>query len=200
MLTQTAPSRTADAGEQPRTGQAASENASRIGFFRMMMRSGGRTWMAIAALALAGVVMSPSVGHAEQSPFLALAGSWSGGGTITLSSGSRERLRCRANYVAQGGGAALDLTLRCASDSYNFSFSGSARYRAGTVTGSWTETTQGISGRFIGRASAGHISARVQGDNFTASLGISTHGDRQSISIRSPGSEFADVSVGLRRR
>ena len=199
MLTQTAPSRAADVGEQPGNGQAASENASRFSFFRKMRRSGSRAWMAIVAMALGGFMMSPGVGHAEQSPFAALAGSWFGGGNISLSSGSRERLRCRASYVSRGGGAALDLTLRCASDSYNFSFSGSARYRAGMVTGSWTETTQGVSGQFIGRASAGHISARVQGDNFTASLDISTHGDRQSISIRSPGSEFSEVSVGLRR-
>src|SRR4029079_15693816 len=32
-------------------------------------------------------------------PFAALAGSWSGGGTIDLTNDIHERLRCRANYT-----------------------------------------------------------------------------------------------------
>ena len=155
---------------------------------------------AMAAVSGMFLLLSSGPGRAQQGPFSAMAGSWSGGGTVTLSNGSRDRLRCRANYSAYGGGASLDLTLRCAGDSYNFDFRGSARYRAGSVAGSWSESSMNAAGRFVGRASGDHIAARVQGQNFTASLSISTRGNRQSISIRSPGSEFSDVSIGLSRR
>ncbi len=68
------------------------------------------------------------------------------------------------------------------------------------LSGSWRETTKDVSGRFTGSARDGYIRARVDGDNFTASIVIETHGERQSISLRSPGSEFSDVTVSLRRR
>ena len=167
------------------------------------VKAGGyrKTASPIGVAAISGMLLllSGGPGHAQQSPFTAMSGSWSGGGTLTLSNGSRERLRCRANYSARGGDS-LDLTLRCAGDSYNFDFRGYARYRAGTVSGSWSESSMNASGRFIGRAGGDHIAARVQGDNFSASLGITTRANRQSISIRSPGSEFSDVSIGLSRR
>ena len=110
----------------------------------MLMRTAAlkRLSLALAGLALsAGVLpLSATAAPAQSGPFTALAGSWSGGGTITLSDGSRERLRCRANYSPQGANQ-LSLSLRCAGDSYNFEFSGSARYSAGTITGNWSEST-----------------------------------------------------------
>ena len=154
-----------------------------------------------SAAALAVQLLLPfHPAHAQPGPFAALSGSWSGGGRITLSDGSRERLQCRATYAARGGGSDLDLSLRCASDSYNFNFHGYARYRAGAVTGSWSEATTDAAGQFVGRASGDRISARIAGSNFTASLYITTRGDQQSVSIRSPGSQFSEVSVALRRR
>ena len=36
-------------------------------------------------------------------PFAGLAGTWTGGGTVSLASGASERIRCRATYA--GGGA-----------------------------------------------------------------------------------------------
>jgi hypothetical protein len=146
------------------------------------------------------LLLSGVPGHAQQGPFADLAGSWSGGGQVTLSGGSRERLQCRANYSVRGGGSNLQLALRCASDSYNFDFRGNAKYSGGAVTGSWSEATQNAGGQFSGRASGNHIGARIEGASFSASLSMTTNGNRQSISIRSPGSEFSDVAITLTRR
>jgi len=63
---------------------------------------------------------SPHAGRAATTPFSAMAGTWSGGGTMTMSSGTEERLRCRAQYDVVVGGNDLRLNLRCGSDSYNF--------------------------------------------------------------------------------
>jgi hypothetical protein len=170
----------------------------------MLMRTAApkRARVALASFALSAGLLSLSgtATRAQSGPFNALAGSWSGGGTITLSDGSRERLRCRANYSPSGGGNQISLSLRCAGDSYNFEFSGAARYSAGTISGNWSESSMGTSGRFVGRASGDSISARVQGPNFSASLSISTHGNRQAILISAPGSQFSSVSVALSRR
>lgn len=65
------------------------------------------------ALLMAGAV---SGGRAvAQSP--PIAGAWQGSGTVTLSSGNTERVRCRATFSAVGAGATMSAT--CATPSTN---------------------------------------------------------------------------------
>src|SRR5690349_14179959 len=56
---------------------------------------------------------------AADSPFLALSGSWGGTGTIAMSSGAKERIRCRASYRLENP-VNLRLEMSCSSDSYRF--------------------------------------------------------------------------------
>ena len=49
------------------------------------------------------------------SPFVAMAGTWSGSGVLNTSDGQQERLRCRAAYDVDGAGDQLRLNLTCAS-------------------------------------------------------------------------------------
>ena len=156
----------------------------------------------IASIGAAAVILSLSalpVG-AGQGPFAHWAGSWSGSGNIILSSGSRERIRCRATYDALTDGNSLQLTLRCASDSYNFDFRGNAYFSGGNITGDWSEKTKQVAGQFSGRISGNHVDARAEGQTFAALLGMTTYGDTQSISIRSPGSQLSEVTIALSRR
>jgi hypothetical protein len=78
-----------------------------------------------------GLVLSfaPGPGHAEI--FSHLAGSWAGSGTISFNSGTRERIRCRAQYAPGDGGTSLRLELRCASDSYKFELQSNLTSSAG---------------------------------------------------------------------
>src|SRR4051812_14815039 len=91
--------------------------------------------------------------QAEQRPFAGLAGSWAGSGTIGTSNGTRERIRCRASYAVNVGGSTLQLSLRCASDSYRFELNSDVRYAAGDISGNWSEATRGIAGSIYGTAS-----------------------------------------------
>jgi hypothetical protein len=151
-------------------------------------------------LFLATLLTSATAAHAAMSPFAAMAGSWSGGGTLTTSDGRAERLRCRAAYDVGGGGANLRLNLRCASDSYNFNLTGDVEYQGGAIRGSWSETSRNASGTLSGRAIGNQIQASATGPNFAANLSLVTHGNRQTVSIRSAGSEISGVSVALSRR
>jgi hypothetical protein len=153
-----------------------------------------------AAVSVIAVSLSTLPGHAQQVPFAGMNGSWSGNGNITLSSGSRERIQCRATYEVQAGGNDLQLSLRCASDSYNFDLRGNAVYNDGNITGNWSEATQHAAGQFTGRAKGTHIDARAEGQTFAAMLDLNTHGNRQSISIQSPGSQFSEVKITLSRK
>src|ERR1700704_248651 len=77
--------------------------------------------LTFAAVAFFMTSVAASTAYAQASgPYAGMAGSWRGGGTVTLDDGSTERIRCRATYQVGGGGNGLNQTLICASDSYKF--------------------------------------------------------------------------------
>lgn len=154
---------------------------------------------AIAALALS---LLASQGHAQRPelPFAGLAGAWHGSGTITMSNGASERIRCRAGYTVSNQGMNLQQDLRCASDSYKFDVTSSVGYDNGTIFGTWTETTRNATGSVSGRASGGNIQANIQGIGFNATLTVHTHGNTQSVAIRPTGTDVSAVTISLAKR
>jgi hypothetical protein len=151
-----------------------------------------------AAAGLLGLAALPSSVEASSGPFTVMSGSWSGAGVITMASGTRERLRCRAKYDVDGAGSNLDLTLRCASDSYNFELQSTATHSNGAVSGNWSENTRHVGGSLEGSARGNAIHVRVSGV-ISAELGLNTNGNQQSISIQAPGTELASVAISLSR-
>ena len=154
-----------------------------------------------AAVCVIALSLSPLPGYAtQQGPFADLSGEWSGGGTVTLSSGSNEKIRCRATYDSEAAGNNLKLALRCASDSYNVDFRGTAINSGGNMTGNWFESTNQAAGQFFGSIKGNHINARIEGQTFAALLNMTTNGNHQSVSLRSPGSRVSSVTMALTRR
>lgn len=157
-----------------------------------------------AAGALCFAMMSTGVPHyaaqAATSPFVGMAGSWAGGGTISMANGARERVRCLASYGVADGGEGLRLNLRCASDSYNIDLAGDVAYRGGAISGSWREAAHNAAGTISGRAVGDHIEAAATGGSFAASLSLTTRGNRQAVSIRPEGTDVSGVSITLTRR
>ena len=71
-----------------------------------------------AALATAGILLTVLLTIAPVKAAVAgeLVGSWTGGGTVTLANGAREKARCRASYIAAGG-RTYAMTATCATAS-----------------------------------------------------------------------------------
>jgi hypothetical protein len=155
---------------------------------------------AAAGLLLAALLAPNLDANAATSPFFAMAGSWSGGGTITMANGVRERVRCRAAYGVAERGENLRLNLRCASDSYNFDLAGDVAYRGGAISGSWSEAAHNVAGTISGRASGERIVAAANGSNFAASLSLTTHGNRQSVAIQPQGTDVTEVLITLNKQ
>lgn len=154
-----------------------------------------------AVLAIALCVMASGVSAQDSGPFVRLAGQWSGSGTLQLSNGSHEALRCRASYDVLKQGHNLQFSIRCASDSYNFDLRSSADYTSGKVTGIWSESSLNAGGTLTGKAEGERISAVANSQAFSASLTLITRGSRQSVAIKSrnPKSSVAGASISLRR-
>ena len=99
----------------------------------------------------AALMLSVSAGHAQSGPFTGFSGSWSGNGTVALSDGTIERIRCRASYNVNGTGMGLKQSLRCASDSYKFELSTDVTSQGDRISGNWSEASRNIFGNLQGQ-------------------------------------------------
>lgn len=72
-----------------------------------------RGWTGLVPVALAGLALAGSPGSVQAAE---LAGSWSGGGTVSFLSGSNEKARCRATYVKKSP-VVYGVTAACATAS-----------------------------------------------------------------------------------
>jgi hypothetical protein len=141
-----------------------------------------------------------SSARADSGPFAGLAGNWSGAGTITLGTGGRESIRCRAQYSVGGDGNSMQQSLRCASDSYRFDLSSNVNSVDGQISGLWTESSRNMSGLLAGNARPGQFNVIVTSPSFSANLSMTTHGDRQTVQISAPpGGQLTGVSIVLAR-
>jgi hypothetical protein len=141
-------------------------------------------------LVLAAADAAPAAG-----PLMAFAGNWSGSGTITVENGSRERLRCRSTNRADN--SSLSLILRCASDSYKFEFASDVTSDGSNISGSWNENTRGVFGQLAGKVGGGRIQAMASAVGVTASVSVTAQANGLSVLIRSPGSDFSEVSITM---
>ena len=140
-----------------------------------------------------------SAAAAPVGPFAGLDGVWSGRGHIQLSNGTKERLRCRATYKVGADGRTMHQALRCASDSYKFELISDVESQGNQISGRWSERTHSLAGNLIGQVSGGHLNVLVQGDVLNAEVTLVSQGDRQTVTIRSPGSQLSGAAISLRR-
>jgi len=186
-------------------GWAAQIFSQRIGLnmsmeSRSVMKPMLRTSFA-AALCAAACLATLSYGHAQGAgPFAALAGRWSGAGTIELSNGAHEPIHCKASYDVLSRDN-MQLNIRCASESYNFDLRGSAKLTSGTVSGTWSESTRNAAGSLSGDAKGERIQLLAKGPGFAATLGLTTRGARQTVVIKSQDQDSAvrGASINLKK-
>lgn len=137
---------------------------------------------------------------AASGPFAEFNGSWSGNGTIRPQTGHTERIRCTASYSPRGA-SALQVRLRCASDSYNFDLTGQLTADSNnSITGQWNENSRGIGGTLAGTARGSNMQLHVESSGFSADLTMIMHGKRQDVTISSHGGgEIVNASIAMGR-
>src|SRR6266540_1172501 len=153
------------------------------------------------ALAAAGVgaalLLSATAGHAQAAgPFAGFDGNWSGAGTVVLSTGSTENIRCKADYKVNASGLGLKQNLHCASDSYKFDLSSDVTSQGERISGNWSEKSRNIFGNLQGTAGGGQIEVFVEASGFAANLNLKTTGNKQSVQIDSKG-EIRGVKITM---
>ena len=170
----------------------------------MEQRAERRTWRLAARLIsmfcpIAFVCVAATSVVMAAGPFAGFSGSWGGSGTITFKNGASERIRCRAQYDTSNGDNALEQTLRCASASYQFELKTDIRHSNGTISGSWKESTNDVSGSVSGQASDGRIRAFVSGAGLSASVAVSLSANAQALTMRPQDQRVREVAIQMRR-
>jgi hypothetical protein len=152
-----------------------------------------------AAAVGAALMLSMSAGNAQSGgPFAGFDGAWNGSGTVTLSDGTTERIRCKADYKVNGTGLNLKQNLHCASDSYKFDLSSDVTSQGDRIAGNWSEASRNIFGNLQGTAGGGQIDVFVEANGFSANLTLRTTGNKQTVQISSKG-EIRGVAITMVR-
>lgn len=154
--------------------------------------------LVLSLLTTASVLMAGPAAQAESGPFAAMAGVWSGTGTISLDNGASERIRCRATYAVSNDGTGLNQNLVCASDSYKFELKNDVLAKNGSLSGTWSEVSRNVGGSLEGRASNSQFDVVVSAASFKAKLSVTTHANKQLVSISSDGA-IKGASISLSR-
>ena len=145
----------------------------------------------------AALLLSVSAGQAQSGgPFAGFDGSWSGSGTVALSDGTTEHIRCKGDYKVNATGMGLKQNLRCASDSYKFDLSSDVTSQGDRISGNWSEKSRNIFGNLQGTAGAGQIDVFVEASGFAANLNLRTNGTKQVVQIDSKG-EIRGVTITM---
>ena len=106
-----------------------------------MRTDGRRVRVLVAHHDIVGVTQAATA----ESPFIALPGTWAAG-TIALSDGAKERIRCQATYRLDNP-VNLRLEMSCTSDRFRFELRSHITYEDQTISGPWNETTRGVGGK-----------------------------------------------------
>jgi hypothetical protein len=168
-----------------------------MGKLTMKLLGSGLFGQAIKAAGVgAALMLSVSAGHAQSGPFAGFDGNWAGNGTVALSDGTVERIRCKADYKVGGNGLVLKQNLHCASDSYKFDLSSDVTSNGDRISGNWSEKSRNIFGNLQGTAGGGLIDVFVEAAGFAANLTLRTTGNKQTVQISSKG-EIKGVNITM---
>ena len=153
---------------------------------------------AITAAAVgAALMLSVSAGQAQSSgPFAGFDGAWSGTGTVALSDGSTEHIRCKADYKVNGTGHGPEAGPALRQRQLQVRPDQRRHLQGDRISGNWSEASRNIFGNLQGTAGGGQIEVFVEANGFAANLTLRTNGNKQTVQISSKG-EIRGVNITM---
>lgn len=151
----------------------------------------------VAVATTLGLALDRSPPAQAASPIEALAGYWSGMGSVALSSGKSERVKCAVTYKISGSGSQIKQNMRCASPDYKIEAAADLRVHGSNVTGNWEEKTYSANGQVSGRVAGSNFNLSIKGAAFSAALSLNTTECKQTISITPQGLDVTRIHLSL---
>jgi hypothetical protein len=130
-------------------------------------------------------------------PLEGIAGYWTGGGSVAMTSGKTERVKCSVTYKVGDAGGLIKQSMRCASQDYTINASADLRVKGEHVSGNWEEKTYSATGQVSGRYAENSMNLNIKGANFSAAMNLSLSDCKQTISITPQGLEVSRINIAL---
>jgi hypothetical protein len=146
-----------------------------------------RPIVAIAALSLPAVAPAQSVAP--------LLGTWSGQGTVVITDGKSEAIKC--NSYVTGGGSDLRYVIRCASPGYKIEIRSALKKDGRALSGQWEERTYNAAGDAKGQIDDGKISLAVTGGGFTGQMNVTYTAEQQTVVVTTAGIAMKSLRMRL---
>lgn len=155
------------------------------------------TMLARLTAAMLAPILALALGSwaALADPIVDLTGYWTGNGSVALSNGRTERVKCSVLYKAEAG--QVRQTMRCASQDYSINSLAELRVKGSQVNGTWEERTYSAKGDVPGRFGGDSFTLSIQGAAFSAAMNVTLSNCRQSLNITPQGLEVTRVSISL---
>jgi hypothetical protein len=148
-----------------------------------------RLWLA------AGIVTLQTGAPVSAGPVEDLPGYWTGLGSITMSSGVTEQLKCVVTYKVDV--PSLKQVMRCANAAYTINGVADLEVNGGRVTGKWEEQTYAASGVVTGRMVDGGFVITIKGPTFTADMTVTGTNCKQQLAITPTGNDISKITIAL---
>ena len=134
------------------------------------------------------------------SPVLALAGRWSGLGTMTLASGTAESFKCVMTYVPNSDGTEVKQNLRCKGEQSKIDAAAQLLIDNGKVTGKWQDNVYALDGTVSGTLNAKGFDLKLDGDYFQASMVVTSSPCEQQLKlVPTDTSDMKEMAASLKR-
>lgn len=159
---------------------------------RSSVLTGRPTRQIIAAAATVALVLPAGASAQSIAPLL---GAWSGQGTVVISDGKSESIKC--NSYVTGGSSDLRYVIRCASPGYKIEIRSALKKDGRSLNGQWEERTYNASGDAKGQIDDGKITLSVSGGGFSGQMNVTYTAQQQTVVVTTAGIAMKSLHMRL---
>jgi hypothetical protein len=143
------------------------------------------------------VLVATSSVAAAPASLAPLVGNWTGTGTIKLTSGQSEAVKCKVYYTDRG--ANVGVALRCASSGAKIDLRATLLPVGANISGTWEERQFNAAGSLVGGVSGNRMTLEMEGGGIKANVIVATSGANQTLTIMADNGGFKSVSIAFAR-
>lgn len=168
---------------------------------RARLRTAALTLVAASLLSLLTTPLGIATGLAQSAKAVIeeLDGRWSGWGSVKMSNGSSEQVKCVATFFVQGTGTSVRQNLRCASSGYKIDVRADITISGSAVSGTWEERNHSNTGELSGRISGSTFKLAITGQALNAAMTMSSSPCKLNINIAPRQYNVDRIAIGLRK-
>jgi hypothetical protein len=145
--------------------------------------------------ALAAALLASGPAHANA--IKNLDGYWTGTGSVQLTNGQSEQVRCVVTYRVEANLSGVRQSLRCASAAYKINARAEIKIAGNAVTGQWEETNYAAKGDVTGQVLDTGFQLAIKAPTFSAAMKVASQACKQTIDIEPTGLDVAKISITL---